>query len=213
MSSVSVFTAFDYSPTSTHQGDEQRVAVCCSALQCVAVCCSALQCIAVYCLLQCVTVRCSALQYKKGTRRLIFLCSPLGSPLVAVCYSVLQCVAVRCSKREVPVDSSSCVHRLLQCVTACCSALQCVVVKERYLSTHLFGFTTGSYIWGRKRIKHHHLCHMTHSHLWTLSITKVRLVLQKLNQNPKKAPYVFGAFFFGEQRDQHHQCHMTHSHL
>jgi len=48
----------------------QRVAACCSVLQCIAVYCSVLQCIAVYC---------SVLQY------------------VAACCSVLQCVAVCCS--------------------------------------------------------------------------------------------------------------------
>jgi len=57
----------------------QRVAVCCSVLQCVAACCSVLQRVAVFCsVLQCVAVCCSTLQ------------------CVAVCYSALQCVAACC---------------------------------------------------------------------------------------------------------------------
>ena len=58
----------------------QRVAVCCSVLQCFVVCCSVMQCLAVWCrVLQCVAACCSAMQR------------------VAVCCSVLQCVAVWCS--------------------------------------------------------------------------------------------------------------------
>ena len=65
----------------------QRVAVCCSELQCVAVCCSELTMPLFMpymssirpCVLQCVAVCCSVLQ------------------CVAVCCSMLQCVAVCCS--------------------------------------------------------------------------------------------------------------------
>jgi len=48
--------AHSHEPTRT-----QRVAVCCSVLQCVAVCCSVLQCVAVCCsVLQCAAVCCSS---------------------------------------------------------------------------------------------------------------------------------------------------------
>jgi len=58
----------------------QRVAACCSVLQCIAVCCIALQGVAVRCsVLQCVAVCCSVLQ------------------CVAARCSALQCVAVCCS--------------------------------------------------------------------------------------------------------------------
>jgi len=73
----------------------QRVAVCCSVLQCVAMLYfSAIQCeedihstlfVTLVCcsVLQCVAVCCSVLQ------------------CVAVCCSALQCVAVRCSVRRI----------------------------------------------------------------------------------------------------------------
>ena len=44
-------------PTPYTNGEDLRVAMCCSVLQCVAVCCSVLQCVAVCCsVLQCVAV-------------------------------------------------------------------------------------------------------------------------------------------------------------
>jgi len=47
----------------THYAFYIAFCVSCSMLQCVAVCCSVLQCVAVCCsALQCVAVRCSALQ-------------------------------------------------------------------------------------------------------------------------------------------------------
>jgi len=191
----------------------QCVAVCCIVLQCVVVkerypsthlfvftaCCSALQCVVVCCsVLQCVVVK----ERYPSTHLLVFTACCSVTQCVAVCCIVLQCVAVkeRYPSTHLLVFTACC--SVLQCVTVCCIVLQCVAVKERYPSTHLLVFTTSSCIGGRKRIKHHHLCHMTHSHLWTLSKTKVRLILQKFNQNPKKSPYVFGVFLFGEQRDQ-----------
>jgi len=61
--------------SSVQQITPQRVAVCCSALQCVAVCCSVLQWVAVCkIVLQCAAVGCRVLQ------------------CVAVCYNALQCV-------------------------------------------------------------------------------------------------------------------------
>jgi len=88
----------------------QRVAACCSVLQCVAVCCSSTysrereltfgECCSV---LQCVAVCCSVLQ------------------CVAVCCSVLQCAAVCCS--------------VLQCAAVCCSVLQRVAVCYSVLCT------------------------------------------------------------------------------
>jgi len=118
----------------------QRVAVCCSALQCddeychrhraarnVAVCCSVLQRVAVCCsvvvstviaielskpVLQCAAVRCSVLQC-------VAVCCSV-SQCVAVCYSVSQCVA---SDDEHLSLLYSCPH--LQCVAVCDRALQC----------------------------------------------------------------------------------------
>jgi len=99
---------------------QQRVAVCCSVLQCVAVrcgcillvsvlikfvCCNALQCV-----VQCAAVCCSMLQCVAAVFSL-YLCEELQP---AVCCNVLQCVAMRCN--------------VLQCVATCCNVLQCVAV-------------------------------------------------------------------------------------
>jgi len=82
----------------------QRVAGCCSVLQCVAAITCAIEVshdgwvpVAVCCsVLQCVAVRHNALQR------------------VAGCCSVLECVVV--------------IYSVLQCVTMCCSVLPCVAV-------------------------------------------------------------------------------------
>ena len=104
----------------------QRVAVCCSVLECMAVgnlssetavehvyllhipkcvvaCCSAMYCVA---------VRCSVLQY------------------VAVCCSLLMRVswAARRLSRMLPFAFSQVYCSVLQCNVLCCSVLQCVVV-------------------------------------------------------------------------------------
>jgi len=85
--------------SSVQQITPQRVAVCCSALQCVAVCCSVLQWVAVCkIVLQCAAVGCRVLQ------------------CVAVCYNVLQCVVKCC----IIFFSGN----IFQGPT-CCSVLQC----------------------------------------------------------------------------------------
>jgi len=93
----------------------QRVAVCCSVLQCVLQpvpektrdsCCSVLPRVAACCsVLQCVAVRYTA-RSREDSRL------------------VLQCVAVCCS--------------VLQCVAVCCSVLQCVIqpVPEKTRDGH-----------------------------------------------------------------------------
>jgi len=105
----------------------QRVAACCSVLNCVSVVVACtlvgdfakqilLQCLAVCCsVLQCVAVCCSVLQ--RVAACFGSSCLHVGWRLyktdpVAVFCSVLQCVAVCCS--------------VLQCVAVCCSVLQCV---------------------------------------------------------------------------------------
>jgi len=89
----------------------ERVAVCCSVLQCGAVCCSVLQCDAVrrmrketmrrnhlaHIALQCVAVRCSALQC------VLVCCSHAKSlasirGLLRAC--VLECVATKCANSQ-----------------------------------------------------------------------------------------------------------------
>jgi len=76
---------------------QQRVAVCCSVLQCAAVCRSVVQCVAACCtlsipppavccsVLQCVAVCCSVVQY-------VAACCSLSIPPTAVRCGVLQCV-------------------------------------------------------------------------------------------------------------------------
>ena len=108
----------------------QRVAACCSVLQCdffksthylwvYAACCSALQCVAVcYCVLQFNDAR---LTFDVCASS-INLCSVLQS--VAACCSVLQCVAECCS-----VLSKS---RALS--IGVCSVLQCVAVLLKTLA-------------------------------------------------------------------------------
>ena len=109
----------------------ERVAMCCSVLQCVlqSVAVSihtykrcVLQCVALcYSLLQCASVYCFVLQ------RVVVCCSILQSN--AVCCSVLQCVAVCCSVLQCTAVCCS----VLQCVAVCCSVLQCVAVCCRML--------------------------------------------------------------------------------
>jgi len=87
----------------------QRVAACCSVLQCaelswrmlrrVAVCCSVLQCAAA----------CRSVVQRP-----------------AVCCSVLQCGPVWCSVLQ----------HVLECVAACCSVLQCVAVLLQQRDSH-----------------------------------------------------------------------------
>jgi len=83
----------------------QRVAVCCSVLQCVAVCHSVSQCVAVSCselqwvavccnVLQCVALCCIVLQIYRG------LLTHIAKYIIGIfeeCCSMLQCVAVCCS--------------------------------------------------------------------------------------------------------------------
>ena len=85
----------------------QRIALCCSALQCAVMCgselCSVLQYVAVhYCALQWFEVRCSVLQ----------------CVLQRAVWCILQCGAVCCIV----------LHCVLQCVALFCSVLQCVAL-------------------------------------------------------------------------------------
>jgi len=87
--------------------------IICSVLQCVAVCCSVLQCVAV-----CYRLRCDACISTKTSRVISFVvcCSVLKYLLCSVFQRVTWRVSVLCSV----------LHRCnwLQCVAACCSALQ-----------------------------------------------------------------------------------------
>ena len=92
-------------------------------LQRVAVCCSALQCVAGRCILH-IYIHLSIFH-----EVLIYICISCVVRLfvlqcVAVCCSVLQCAAVCCSVlQRVAVCCS-----VLQCAAVCCSVLQCVAV-------------------------------------------------------------------------------------
>jgi len=75
------------------QSQADRVAVCCSVLQCAVVCCSVVQYVAVCCsVLQCVGISSSVASRLSNTA--IGACPCIS---VAVCCSVMQCVAVYCS--------------------------------------------------------------------------------------------------------------------
>ena len=129
----------------------QRVAVCCSMLQCVAgylhvarellvcgmcvtVCCSVLQHVAVCCSTsQCVAVRCSALQYVAGylhTVRELLVCSMC---VALVCCSMLQCVSGHLHVARELLVSGMCIAvccSVGQCVTSLCSVLQCSALQD-----------------------------------------------------------------------------------
>jgi len=68
---------------------KQRVAVCCTALQCVAVCCSVLKCVAA-CVCVCTYVRYPHIHLLLSSVISEQYCEYVA---VAVCCSVLQCVA------------------------------------------------------------------------------------------------------------------------
>jgi len=88
----------------------QRVAVCCSALQCVA-------------------VRCRILSRCAQTSRLRYVhCSLLQCG--AMCCIALQCAAVQCVAGHWRVAHELLVHgmRVVQCVLVCCRVLQYVAV-------------------------------------------------------------------------------------
>jgi len=106
-------------PSSCVQGEKdllrssvlQRVAACCSVLQCVAV--GVVVCVAV-CIAVCVAVCCSC-----------SLCPRRGAlaalQCVAACCSVLQHVAVCCSVLQCVAVFVAVLLATLQCVAACCS--------------------------------------------------------------------------------------------
>ena len=112
-------------PSSCVQGEKdmlrssvlQRVAACCSVLQCVAV--GVVVCVAV-CIAVCVAVCCSLLQ-------LLFVSQERRSCCAAVCCSMLQCVAacctvccrVCCSITCYSSVSCSVLQSVLQCVSQC----------------------------------------------------------------------------------------------
>ena len=86
----------------------QRVAACCSALQCVAVRYSVLQCAR------------GGMTFEKFHQPPLRL-PPRVLQCIAVCCSVLQCVSVSLSVLQCVVVCCS----VLQCVAVCCSVLQC----------------------------------------------------------------------------------------
>ena len=105
----------------------QRIAVCCSVLQCVAVCCSALQCVAVCCSVLQSLKNVFARDMRFAMQMEIFISARPPPWLiftfddmlqwVAMCCGVLQCVAVRCSVMHC-VAESRCYMRWLICHTA-----------------------------------------------------------------------------------------------
>jgi len=94
----------------------QRVAVCCSLLQCVAVCCSMLQYVAVCCTVWHAHLHAFSSDAYNGEYRTsrkwqsAAVCCSLCSMLqcVVVCCSVLQCVAVCCSMMTRTRSRDSC---------------------------------------------------------------------------------------------------------
>jgi len=114
----------------------QRVAACCSVLQCVAVGLSWLKTLILIRCLQ-VGVCCSVLQHVAACCSVWQRVAACSSVLqrVAVCCNVLQCVAV-CFSVSVLADDAECdemfagryVCSVLQRVAACCSVLQRVAV-------------------------------------------------------------------------------------
>jgi len=76
--------------------NSERVAVCCSVLQCVAVCCSVLPCVAVCCSRFLHRTRLETVVWAAEVRNKFRMCCSV-SQCVAECCSVLQCVAVCCS--------------------------------------------------------------------------------------------------------------------
>jgi len=80
----------------------QRVAMCCSVLQCVAVCCSK-----------------KIVAAQRKLSRYMYSCNQCAQ------ISMLQCAALRCSVLQCAAVYSS----VLQCVAECCSVLQCVALS------------------------------------------------------------------------------------
>ena len=119
----------------------QRVAVCCSVLQCGAVCCSVSHYIILCCtVLHCVAVRHTHLSNKYNCRHLSdemrCMCVAVCCMYVAVCCSVLQCVAVSCSVwRFVTL----CLHRVAPC---CCLPHSPV----QYLTIHIVLFLNHRFV-------------------------------------------------------------------
>jgi len=129
----------------------QCIAVCCSVLQCVAVCCSVLQCVAVCCsvlwyvavcnsVLRCVAVCCIVLQCARSDKHRVpgsvFWGGNDGKACtlqhIATHCNTLQHTATHCNTLQhcntLYHSASPDVHRVIQSVAVCCSALQSVAV-------------------------------------------------------------------------------------
>ena len=109
----------------------QRVAVCCSVLQCSvrrnpqsSACCSVLQYVGSVPFVSFVTLLCVAVCRSAQLANISVL------QCVAVCCSALQCVTLCCIVLQCIVVYCS----VMQFVAACCSVLQCVAV--RYSALH-----------------------------------------------------------------------------
>jgi len=113
----------------------QRVAVCCSVLQCVAVCCSVLQCVAVCKFRSVLTLNyvCHRRIFCVEQRTLLFVMCCNVLQCVAMCYNVLQlfnhiAASLRGTTHINVLHRVTACHSMLQRVAVCCSVLQCAAV-------------------------------------------------------------------------------------